>query len=380
MVKIEAKGSIVDDDSAWIYDWIGWKCTSPGKIAKALEEAAGDDVIMEINSTGGFVMAGYEMYKSLMDYEGKITAHVIVACSAATFLACAADEAKISDGGIFMIHNVQSHAEGDYRDMQMEADALKQFNEGIINIYERKTGKSREELQRLMDNDTYMAPALAIEYGFIDGYIYEREGVPEEQPQVNTARFVHSIAASAAPIISGEKIREFAAALKNLNPDREVAPVQPDAQNGKEQKIGTEAVSDRSKKEGGENKMTLEEFLTENPEEQTKINAKIDAARNEGIARERERMKSLDAISATVPAEMMKEAKYGEKTTDGPTLAYQAMVQGERTAAAYMTEAMKDAEASGSGAVGIGNPDAGQQVRDESDELAGYINRKKGEQ
>lgn len=378
MVKIEAKGPIIDDDSAWFYDWFGWKYTSPGKIARALEAAAGDDVTVEINSTGGLVMDGYEIYKSLMDYEGKITAHVIVACSAATFLACAADETRISDGGIFMIHNVQSYAEGDYRDMQMEADSLKQFNEGIINIYVRKTGRSREELQQLMDKDTYMAPALAIEYGFVDGYIYERQETPEEQPQADVAGFVHSIAASGIPVISGDKIKEFMAALEGLHTDSQVAPVQPDVQNRETQNTGIDAASDKSKK-GGDNKMTLEEFLAENAEEQAKLDARIKAARDEGTAQEQERLKSLDAISATVPAEMLAEAKYGEKPMDGPALAYQAMIKGERAAAAYMADALEDVRASGSGDVGTGNPDAGQQAGDESDDLAGYINRQKGE-
>ncbi len=375
MMKIEAKGPIVNDNSAWFYDWLGWKCVSPGKITKALEEAAGDDVIVEINSTGGIVMAGYEMYKSLMDYTGKVTAHVIVACSAATFLACAADDTRISDGGIFMIHNVQSYAEGDYRDMQMEADALKQFNEGIINIYERKTGRSREELQRLMDNDTYMSPALAVEYGFVDGYIYERQGTPKEQPQTNAAEFVQSIAASAIPAISEDKIKELATIMKEPHMDGEVAPVQ---RTGEAQNIGVDAVSDKSKNEGGENKMTLEEFLAENAGEQAKINEKINAARNEGAAGERERLKSLDAIAATVPAAMLEEAKYGAKPIDGPALAYQAMVKGEKAAMAYMGDVMKDAEDSGTKDVGVGNPDAGEQTRDESDDLAGYINEKKG--
>ncbi len=78
--------------------------------------------------------------------------------SAASIIACAADECLISDAAIFMIHNTQCYAEGDYRDMEQEADALKQYNEAIINVYEKRTGKTREELQELMDKNTYMSP------------------------------------------------------------------------------------------------------------------------------------------------------------------------------------------------------------------------------
>lgn len=373
-MKIEAKGPIIGDNEAWFYDWIGWKCTSPGKIARMLEDAAGDEVILEINSTGGSVMAGYEIYENLMNYAGKITAHVIIACSAATFLACAADETRISDGGIFMIHNVQSYAEGDYRDMQMEADALKQFNEGVINIYERKTGKTREELQQLMDRDTYMAPALAIEQGFVDGYIHERKESQEKQPE-DVANFVRSVAASTMPMIPVGKLQELATTLKNLDVHGEVALAQL-GENETKQNIGGNAGSDREK--GGENKMTLEEFLAANAGEQAKIDSLINEARIQGATEERERLKSLDTISATVPSEMLAEAKYGETPMDGPTLAYQAMVAGTRAAAAYMADAMKDVEASGAESVGIGTPDAGQETVDESDEMANHVNQVKG--
>ena len=370
MKRIEAKGPIISNTDAWLYKWLGWQCTSPQGIAGMLEEAAGDEVILEINSTGGSVMAGYEIYKNLMDYSGKITAHVIVACSAATFLACAADETKISDGGIYMIHNVQSWAEGDYRDMQMEADALRQFNEGVINIYERKTKKTREELQQLMDQDTYMAPAMAIEYGFVDGFIYERQEHAEKQPE-NVADFVHSIAASSVPVISPEKLNKLAAALKEL--DAGVAPVQ------QRQNTGNGAGSDNKEQEGGNNKMTLKEFLAENVEGKAEVDALVAEALAKGTEQERERMKSLDAISATVPADMLNEAKYGENPMDGKTLAYQAMVNGEKAAEAYMKNAMDDSKASGVEEVGVGAPDAGQEQADESDEMASYVNKMKGE-
>lgn len=377
MVKIEAKGPIVSNDSVWIYNWLGWQCTAPGMIAGKLEEAAGDEVILEINSTGGSVMAGYEIYKNIMDYPGRVTAHVIVACSAATFLACAADETKISDAGIFMIHNVQSYAEGDYRDMQMEADALRQFNEGIINIYKRKTGMNRDEIQQLMDKDSYMGPALAIEQGFVDGYIYEQRESKVERAVKNSTDFVHSVVASAVPVISPDKMQALATALKSISTSDGAAPVQPcheTAQYTGQQDNGN-AGSDKEK--GEKSNMTLKEFLAGNAEGQDEVNALVNEALVNGGTRERERLKSLDAIAATVPAEMLAAAKYGENPIDGPTLAYQAMLKGEKAAAAYMENAVNDVNNSGSLEVGIGTLDAGQETGDESDEIAAYVNRER---
>ena len=69
--KINVKGPIVGNDTAWFYNYLGWDCTSPKTISEALEEANGEEVILEINSPGGLVMYGYEMYTNLIEYKGK---------------------------------------------------------------------------------------------------------------------------------------------------------------------------------------------------------------------------------------------------------------------------------------------------------------------
>ena len=51
--KIELKGPIMDNDTAWIYHWLGWDATCPKDLARALREANGEDIILEVNSPGG---------------------------------------------------------------------------------------------------------------------------------------------------------------------------------------------------------------------------------------------------------------------------------------------------------------------------------------
>lgn len=378
MKKIDVKGPIISNDSAWLYHYFGWDAASPGMLTEALEDASGDDVVIEINSPGGVCVYGYEMYTAIMNYAGKVTVHVISAMSAATLLVCAADEALISDTGIFMIHNTQSYAEGDYRDLQMEADALREFNAGIINAYVRKTGKSREEIQSLMDNSSYMGPQTAIEHGFIDGYMFGDPNAKKENQEIVSTNIV----AADIQLIPEDKAKNLIQLLVNAGQKEVSAMIQEEhseavLENQNEQKSSMTADSDKEK-EGGKKGMTLNEFLTENPEAVAEIDAVKTAAKAEGKKEERDRMQSLDAIAGTVAAEMLHDAKYGENPLDGPALAYKAMVMGEKAAAAYMTAAKKDSEESGVGDVGIGTPDAGQEQTDESDEMAAYINRTKG--
>ncbi len=381
--KINIKGPIVSNATAWLYNYFGWDASCPDTLRKGLEEAGGEDVVIEINSPGGVCVYGYEMYTALKEYEGRTTVHVISAMSAATLLVCAADEALISDTGIFMIHNVQSMAEGDYRDMQMEADALREFNAGIINAYVRKTGRSREEIQKLMDNDSYMSPKTAIEQGFVDGYMF---GDPNAAG-TDAADLAGRIVAADIPIIPEDKAKAVIQAIRQSSTgipkgegqaagsggeDGEAASVQQKGQNN-----GMTAVSDKPK-EGGRTSMTLDEFLAENPDAKQEADAMVAAARAEGIKAERERLQSLDAISATVAADALHDAKYGGNPVDGPTLAYQALASGNKMAAAYMAAAEEDSRKSGVGDVGLGMPDAGEEQTDESDEMASHVNKARG--
>ena len=52
---------------------------------------------------------------------------------------------------------------------------LDSVKESIINAYEIKTGLPRKELSRMMEEETWMDAAKAIELGFADGML-ERNG------------------------------------------------------------------------------------------------------------------------------------------------------------------------------------------------------------
>lgn len=60
---LKINGDIVGNDWKEIYDWFGIECSTPGDVQKALAELPkGDRLQVKINSGGGEVMAGQEMY------------------------------------------------------------------------------------------------------------------------------------------------------------------------------------------------------------------------------------------------------------------------------------------------------------------------------
>lgn len=173
-MKVNIKGPIVGNSDAWIYEWFGIEATSPSMVDKAIEKANGEDLEVEINSGGGSVFAGSEIYTALKSYPGNVTVKIVgLAASAASVIAMAGKKVLMSPTAQMMIHNVISCAAGDYREMEHTAEILKSANDTIANAYRLKTGKTQEELLRLMDNETWMTAQKAKEHGFIDEIMFE---------------------------------------------------------------------------------------------------------------------------------------------------------------------------------------------------------------
>lgn len=174
MKKINVKGPIVSSGDSWIYDWLGIESTSPGTVSKAIDEAMGDELEVDINSGGGDVFAGSEIYTALKSYKGNVTIRIVgLAGSAASVIAMAGNKVMMSPTAQIMIHNVSSRASGDHRDMAHTAEILKNANETIANAYMLKSGLSRKDLLNMMEVETWFTPQKALEHRLIDEIMFE---------------------------------------------------------------------------------------------------------------------------------------------------------------------------------------------------------------
>ena len=102
---INAVGPVVSNNEAWLYEFLEMEYISP----KAFDDAmsTGEDLVVNINSGGGDVFAGEEIYTKLCMYAQKVTINVVgLAASAASLIAMAGDQVNISTAGKMMVHNV----------------------------------------------------------------------------------------------------------------------------------------------------------------------------------------------------------------------------------------------------------------------------------
>ena len=175
MAKVRIAGVIISNDQKWIYDWFEMDSFCPNDLRKAITDEY-ETIEVEINSGGGSVYAGSEIYTALKNHKGQVNVSIVgLAASAASVIAMAGKTVKMSPTAQFMVHNVSAQGKGDYRDMQHMADILKTANETIASAYILKTGKSKDEILAMMDKETWLTAEKAKEYGFIDEVMFTND-------------------------------------------------------------------------------------------------------------------------------------------------------------------------------------------------------------
>lgn len=177
MIYIDVKGEVVSSGNEWLYDWYGIQATSPTQITRALKSANGQPITVKINSGGGDVFAGCEIYNELKSYSGEVTIEIQGLCASIASVIAMAGKCKMSPLAEIMIHNVSTSTSGDYRDMAHSVEVLKKANKTIANAYMLKSGMTEKEAFSLMDKETWLTAEEALELGIIDEIMFSNETV-----------------------------------------------------------------------------------------------------------------------------------------------------------------------------------------------------------
>ena len=154
-------------------NWWDGSGDTPKAFREELEAQGGRDIDLWINSPGGDVFAGASIYTMLKAYEGHVTVKVDgLAASAASVISMAGDVILMSPPSNMMIHRAWTWLMGNCNDLERAKAQLAEVDEAMIATYMLKTKKPREEIVSLMDAETFMSPAKAMELGFADGVLF----------------------------------------------------------------------------------------------------------------------------------------------------------------------------------------------------------------
>lgn len=183
-MRVTLNGIVASDDDQEVYDWWGIGAFSPKTVRQALaDNPQGEELVLEINSPGGSVFAGGEIYSVLRSSESVWTRAEIqsLAASAASYLCLGCSEVAISPVAMMMLHLPATATRGDRVEHLRSVHMLDTTREAILNAYAIRSGvkADRAALRRMMSAETWLTAQEAVELGLADSVLYQEETVPQ---------------------------------------------------------------------------------------------------------------------------------------------------------------------------------------------------------
>lgn len=164
--KQTATINIYGDITSWAWEELGE--VSAVNLSKQLEALGDvDQIDVYINSYGGEVAEGLAIYNALKRHKAKVTTYCDgFACSIASVIFMAGDERIMNESSLLMIHNAWTYAVGNSEELRKQADDLEKITQASVEAYKSHSSLTEKEIKKLMDEETWILPTEALEYGF----------------------------------------------------------------------------------------------------------------------------------------------------------------------------------------------------------------------
>ena len=145
------------------------------------------DIYLYINSPGGSVTAGMEIYDTMQYIKPDVvTVAMGMAASMGQFLLTAGAPGKrfATPHTRILMHQPLGGVGGTASEVRINADLILQMKKELAQITAQRTGKSLEQITADADRDHWYTAPEALEYGFIDAVVDSAAAV---KPAVDAA-------------------------------------------------------------------------------------------------------------------------------------------------------------------------------------------------
>ena len=135
------------------------------------------DIHLYINSPGGSISAGMAIYDTMQFIKCDVsTIGVGLAASMGSFLLAAGTPGKrlALPNSEIMIHQPLGGAQGQARDIKIQADHILFIRNRMNTLLAQMTGQPMEVIERDTDRDNWMTAEDAVKYGIIDKIVEKR--------------------------------------------------------------------------------------------------------------------------------------------------------------------------------------------------------------
>ena len=167
---------------------------TPEDVTQALQEANGADITICLNSGGGSVWAGVQIFNLLQNYSGRVVVRIdALAASIATIIALAGDELHISQAGLMMFHRASTSIWGNGDAMLEAAALLEKIDAAMIDIIMSRTGMDEQDVRALIGSgDTFLRAEECLAKNIVSKIIKIEK---REDAQTAASLEAHNIAA-----------------------------------------------------------------------------------------------------------------------------------------------------------------------------------------
>lgn len=161
-------GNILTPDWKAFDEMFGIDASRSGyDIMKEIRDLDVDVINVHINSYGGHVSEGIAIHNVLNEHKADIvTFDDGFACSAASVVFMAGKDRIVYETSLLMIHNAWCYASGNADQLRKAATDLEIISATAAAAYKAKISISDEELDALLKDETWIAPADALKWGF----------------------------------------------------------------------------------------------------------------------------------------------------------------------------------------------------------------------
>ena len=294
-----------------------------------------DEVFFYINSVGGSVDAGISIFNKIRSMKAETTTVVDgLAASAASIVAQAGDHRQVSLGSQTMVHCASAGLLGYYNKSALDevSKMLESEDKRIAQILADRTGRTEKDMLKMMKATSWMTADEAVEEGFAD------EVVGKSEPIVNR------IGTTSTYVVNGIPHNLMNLQVPAFKSVGVVATSQQRITDGTEPVV----IDNPSNHKKEEKSMDINTLKAEYPDlvnqimdeaKQTAQSENAEAVKNavnDAVLAERKRIQDIDSIAATVSAELVNEAKYGDNPVSASELALKALQNQQAQGASYL--------------------------------------------
>lgn len=141
-------------------------------VSKALETITSSSIDVHIFSNGGDAFEGIGIYNVLKQSDKTINVYIdSLAASAASIIAMAGDTIFMPKNTQLMIHKALTIVYGNVKDLQSAIGMLEKMNDSLKTTYMQRFVGSDEELDQLLDAETFLSADEALSLGLADEII-----------------------------------------------------------------------------------------------------------------------------------------------------------------------------------------------------------------